>query len=125
MVVRTHLMLVHQDGQVAARAGRLDEPTSASTRAPQHPMPDDLSSDIMARTTLDLDPLVLDELRRRAARTGRSMGTVASELLARELAEPGAERTPPEFHWVSADLGKPSVDIDDKDSLSAIMDTEA
>ncbi|MEA2605840.1 MAG: hypothetical protein QOI00_597, partial [Chloroflexota bacterium] len=37
----------------------------------------------MSRTTIDLDPAVLRELRRRGAREGKSMGQVASELLAR------------------------------------------
>ena len=41
----------------------------------------------MARTTLDLDPTVLRELRRLGARDGKSMGQVASELLARAVAE--------------------------------------
>jgi len=36
----------------------------------------------MPRTTLDLDALVLRELRRRGARERKSMGQVASEVLA-------------------------------------------
>ena len=38
------------------------------------------------RTTLDLDPGVLRDLKARARREGRSLGRVASELLAAELA---------------------------------------
>ena len=39
----------------------------------------------MARTTLDLDPSVIEMLRERAKREGKSMGQVASEALARPL----------------------------------------
>jgi hypothetical protein len=46
-----------------------------------------LTSDIMPRTTLDLDATVLEQLRRRAADERKSMGQVASERLAAVLGE--------------------------------------
>jgi hypothetical protein len=38
-----------------------------------------VASDAMTRTTVDLDPSALDELRRRAVREGKSMGRLAYE----------------------------------------------
>ncbi len=81
-----------------------------------------LASRIMARTTLDLDPSVLSELRRRGAAEHKSMGQVASELLARTLSEREA-RTPP-FQWVSRDLGAPRVDLEDDDAVGALLDDQ-
>jgi len=75
----------------------------------------------MPRTTLDLDPAVLRELRRRGQREGKSMGQVASEMLARALAEPGASEDRA-FDWLSRDLGRPRVDLEDKEAVRAILD---
>lgn len=48
------------------------------------------------------------------------MGRVASELLARALAE---ERDPPaSFEWRAGDLGRPLVDLEDKAAVQAILD---
>ncbi len=74
----------------------------------------------MTRTTLNLDPSVLKELRERSARERRSIGELASQLLARELREE-ALPTPP-FSWVSRDLGTPAVDLEDKEALRAVLD---
>ena len=76
----------------------------------------------MARTTLDLDPTVLEELRERGAREGRSMGAVASDLLARQLGRPvEPERA---FRWRTASMGLPLVDLEDKDAVWAALDSE-
>jgi plasmid stability protein len=83
-----------------------------------------IASDIMPRTTLDLDPAVLRELRRRGQREGKSMGQVASEVLAQALAEPGAIEGPA-FDWLSRDLGRPLVDLEDKEAVRAILDEGA
>jgi plasmid stability protein len=80
-----------------------------------------VASHIMPRTTIDLDPSVLRELRRRGAREHKSMGAVASELLARALNEDGAPAPPP-LRWTSAELGAPRVDLEDKEALRAILD---
>ncbi|MEK6719334.1 MAG: antitoxin [Chloroflexota bacterium] len=70
----------------------------------------------MPRTTLDLDPAVLRDLRRLGAREGKSVGQVASELLAHAIAERVA---PPlsEFNWTSADLGVPLIDLQDAEAV--------
>jgi plasmid stability protein len=77
----------------------------------------------MARTTIDLDPAVLRELRRRGAREGKSMGQVASELLARAVAQ-SADTPAPEFHWTSAPLGPSLVDLDDKEAVRRVLDAD-
>lgn len=76
----------------------------------------------MARTTLDLDPAVTNELRHRAKRDKKSMGQVASELLTRALA--ADETAPPPFEWKTYDMGLPLVDLEDKDALYRILDEE-
>lgn len=76
------------------------------------------------RTTLDLDPAVVRELRRRSDREGKSMGRVASELLAAATAR-DAETPAPEFTWVSADLGVPRIDLEDKEALRRALDEPA
>lgn len=78
----------------------------------------------MPRTTLDLDPVVLHELRRRGQREGKSMGQVASEVLAQALAERGASEGPA-FDWLDRDLGRPLVDLEDKEAVRAILDERA
>ena len=75
----------------------------------------------MARTTIDLDPGVLRELRRRGAREGKSMGQVASELLALAVAIDEAPPAP-DFVWVSADLGRPLVDLEDPEAVRRALD---
>jgi plasmid stability protein len=80
------------------------------------------ASRIMARTTLDLDPLIIDGLRVRAGREHKSMGQVASEALARAFATEGDE--PPPFEWKTHDMGLPLIDLEDKDALYRILDEE-
>jgi plasmid stability protein len=75
----------------------------------------------MARTTLDLDQSVIDDLRRRAAAEGKSMGRVASELLARSLGEADAGPAP-KLKWVSRDLGRPRINLEDKEALRHTLD---
>lgn len=75
----------------------------------------------MSRTTLDLDPAVLRELRRRGAREGKSMGQVASELLARAVAS--RENLPaPAFTWLTADLGRPRIDLEDQEAVRRALE---
>ena len=81
-----------------------------------------IASRIMARTTLDLDPSVAEELRRRAKRERKSMGQVASEVLAQSFAREPAE--PPPFEWITHDMGIPLIDLEDKDALYRIFDEE-
>jgi hypothetical protein len=74
----------------------------------------------MARTTLDLDPAILRELRQRGVREGKSMGQVASELLARAVAEPDVPAPP--FGWIVAESGGLLVDLEDKEAVRRVLD---
>ena len=77
----------------------------------------------MTRTTIDLDPGVLRELRHRSIREGKRMGQVASELLARAIAEPPYGPAP-EFIWTSAPLGPALVDLEDKEAVRRMLDVD-
>jgi plasmid stability protein len=81
-----------------------------------------VASSIMARTTLNLDPSVMAELRARSRQEGRSIGELASQLLARGLAEETEPAPLRPFSWISRDLGKPAVDLEDKDALGALLE---
>lgn len=62
-------------------------------------------------------PIGAQGLRRRGARESKSMGQVASEVLARALAE--ADPAPGDFEWISRDLGRPMIDLDDDEAVRA------
>jgi hypothetical protein len=78
----------------------------------------------MPRTTLDLDASVLDQLRRRAISEHKSMGRVASERLAVGLREDAPAVGAPPLCWPSAHMGKPKVDLEDKDALWGVLDRQ-
>jgi hypothetical protein len=84
-------------------------------------MQDDQASRIMARTTINLDPAVVRELKRRGTREGKTMGQVASELLARVIADARLDPAP-EFRWTAARLGPPKVDLEDKEAVRRTLD---
>lgn len=73
----------------------------------------------MPRTTLDIDPSVLTQLRRRGRDQGKSMGQVASEILAAGLEKP---HEPAPFRWKTHNLGKPKVDLEDKEALRRALE---
>jgi hypothetical protein len=82
-----------------------------------------LASLIMARTTLDLDASILEQLRRRAASERKSMGQVASERLAVGLREDALCETSP-LRWPTRRMGKPRVDLEDKDAVWRALDRQ-
>ena len=90
---------------------------------PLRQMPRSLTSDIMPRTTLDLDATVLEQLRRRAADERKSMGQVASERLAIVLGESKPKSLAP-LRWPNRGMGKPRVDLQDKDALWKVLDKQ-
>lgn len=71
------------------------------------------------RTTLDLDPAVLAELKRRREVEGKPLGVIASELLQQALATAPSGRS--DFTWQSQAL-ELRVDIEDKDALWRALD---
>ncbi|UUY06094.1 antitoxin [Svornostia abyssi] len=74
------------------------------------------------RTTLDLDDSVLAALRERGALERKSLGRLASELLARALADPAPATR--EFTWVARDLGGTKVDLEDKEAVRRVLDRD-
>lgn len=77
----------------------------------------------MTRTTLDLDPTVLEQLRERAAAEHKSMGQLASERLAVSLEQDAPAELPP-FRWNPKHMGEPRIDLEDKEALWRILDAE-
>lgn len=72
------------------------------------------------KTTLMIPDHVFRELKRRAARQGETLSAVVAEALRRGLAEPegAAEPAPlPVFR-----MGRPKVDLADRDALYRAMD---
>lgn len=75
----------------------------------------------MTRTTIDLDPTVLRELKRRAGLEGKSLGRLASEVLSAALA-PESEPGPlPPLAWTSRPMGA-LVDLDDKEAVRRALE---
>jgi hypothetical protein len=75
----------------------------------------------MPRTTIDLDTAVLRELKRRRRESGRSIGQIASELLAGALRRPAGEPPHTPVRWRSAPMGA-RVDLSDKEAIRRALD---
>jgi hypothetical protein len=73
------------------------------------------------RTTLDIDSSVLEELRRRQRRENKSLGQLASELLAHALAATEAEYPPAPLAWTATKM-RARVDLEDRDAVQRILD---
>jgi hypothetical protein len=85
-----------------------------------HQMLITIPSDIMARTTIDLDASVLEQLRRRASIEHKSMGQLASEQLAVALREKTPPPAPP--NWPTKRMGRPKVDLGDKEAVRKALE---
>ncbi len=77
----------------------------------------------MPRTTLDLDASVLEQLRSLARFEHKSMGQLASERLAVALSEDTSAEAVP-LRLPTWSMGKPKVDLYDKDALWRVLDRE-
>ena len=75
-----------------------------------------LASRIMPRTTIDIDPMVLQELKRRQAREGKTLGHLVSELLAAALGDAGGGPAAAPFTWTSRRMAA-RVDLEDKEAV--------
>jgi len=73
----------------------------------------------MPRTTIDIDPTVLRELKRRGQREGKSLGSVVSELLTTAL----DNDKPPAaaFRWTARPMGA-RLDLEDSEALRRALD---
>ena len=68
------------------------------------------------RTTLDIDEPILRELKRLRAKEGKSLGRLASDLLARALKEDAALPADPPPTWIAKPMGA-RVNLSDKDAV--------
>ena len=76
----------------------------------------------MPRTTLDLDAKVLRDLKQLKRTNGRSIGQIASELLAGALRTRRETATPEAgLQWRSTRMGA-RVDLDDKEALARALE---
>jgi len=82
------------------------------------------ASDVMPRTTLDIDSVVLQKLRSRAAREGKSMGQLASEILASVFARIEFQPEPRPLRWPARSMGPCKIDLEDKEALWLFLDRE-
>jgi hypothetical protein len=73
----------------------------------------------MPRTTIDLDPAVLRELKRRQRREGKTLGRLVSELLTGALRARTPE--PDAFEWKARPMGA-LVNLEDKESVRRVLD---
>ncbi|MGO1193350.1 MAG: hypothetical protein ACTMHH_05685 [Nesterenkonia sp.] len=72
------------------------------------------------RTTLDLDASVLQQLKDYQRSRGKSLGVLASELLAQALAETNPEHP---LEWVSHPMSA-RVDLEDREAVDRLSGTE-
>lgn len=77
----------------------------------------------MARTTLDIDTPVLQELKRLQQTERKSLGRLVSDLLCEALGNRRQPSGPRELLWRAQDMGA-RVDIGDKEALHAALDNE-
>lgn len=68
------------------------------------------------RTTFDIDPPVLKELKRLQKVEGKSLGRLASELLAQALADRRKPKAVVGFRWISRRMGA-KVELADKEAI--------
>jgi hypothetical protein len=82
------------------------------------------SSIRLPRTTSDIDATVLDELRRRQRLQGKSLGQLASELLAYAIGETddGEAVKPVQLHWTTRRMGA-RLDLEDPEAVRAALDS--
>jgi hypothetical protein len=73
------------------------------------------------RTTIDLDPTVLRELKRRARQEGKSLGRVASEVLSTALERDAPAAPLPPLAWSSRPMGV-RIDLEDPEALRRAME---
>jgi hypothetical protein len=75
----------------------------------------------MARTTLDIDTPLLDELKKLQRTERRSLGKIVSQLLAEALARRKAVSGTAKLQWVSRPMSA-LVDLADKEAVYDALD---
>lgn len=79
-----------------------------------------IASRIMPRTTINIDPTVLQELKRRQRRDGKPLGELVSELVADALDRDSTEPETP-FRWVARPM-RAMVDLDDTEAVRRALE---
>jgi len=76
----------------------------------------------MARTTIDIDPTILRQLKARQRREGKTLGRLVSELLSTAM-QAGVDELPPlvPLAWSSRPM-RALVDLDDPEALRRALD---
>lgn len=77
----------------------------------------------MARTTVDIDKPILNELKRLQKREHRSLGQLVSQLLAEALDSRKQPKTTSCLNWVSQPM-EARVNLADKESIYAVLDED-
>ena len=77
----------------------------------------------MARTTLDIDAPILEELKNLQKQERRSLGQLVSQLLAEALVQRKWPQPDPDltWTWISRPM-QARVDLADKDAVYAVLD---
>lgn len=81
----------------------------------------------MARTTLNIDDMVMRDLKRIQRKERKPLGQLVSELLVLGIEQhgrPGRVSEPPPFKWISRPMGPMLIDIEDKEALYELFDRE-
>lgn len=77
------------------------------------------------RTTIDIDAVVLRDLKRLQEQESRTLGSLASELLAQALqARKSAPQKRRKHRFRTFAMGRPLVDLEDKVAVQALLDAE-
>ena len=76
----------------------------------------------MARTTIDLDPTVLRQLKARQRREGKTLGRLVSELLSTAMQADGDQSPAPALLAWSSRPMRALVDLDDPEALRRALD---
>ncbi len=110
-------------GSPVRRRGRRREPAGVLVSDLQMPSTSDVRFAIithMARTTIDIDAVVLRRLKERKLREDKTLGQLVSELLAGALRETDAV-APRELSWTSRPMGA-RVDLEDKEAVRRALE---
>ena len=75
----------------------------------------------MARTTIDLDPTILRQLKARQRREGKTLGRLVSELLSTAMQADDEPRPPALLAWSTRPM-RALVDLDDPEAVRRTLD---
>ena len=76
------------------------------------------------RTTLDIDAVLLRELKRLKRSEAKTLGAVVNELLASALAARKRPRRTTRVKLRAFDMGQPLVALEDRHAIQALLDEE-